>query len=122
MQPLRKGDSKWEQQSPSSSATSPSTGRWRQMCHDMAGCEGRKGFRRKVWTRTKIFSPNIGYVVATLRFVAIYALFGNLWTKKCHFWSKTMLLWQEVHYYMVYIAYFTELILQICDYAQKRRI
>ena len=33
-----------------------------------------------------------------------------------------MLLGQEVHYYMVYIAYFTELILQICDYAQKRRI
>ena len=29
---------------------------------------------------------------------------------------------QEVHYYMVYIAYFTELNLQICDYAQKRRI
>ena len=33
-----------------------------------------------------------------------------------------MFLGQEVHYYMVYIAYFTELILQICDYAQKRRI
>ena len=33
-----------------------------------------------------------------------------------------MLLGQEVHYYMVYIAYFTELDLQICDYAQKRRI
>ena len=29
---------------------------------------------------------------------------------------------QEVHYYMVYIAYFTELNLQICDYAQKQRI
>ena len=29
---------------------------------------------------------------------------------------------QEVHYYMVYIANFTELILQISDYAQKRRI
>ena len=29
---------------------------------------------------------------------------------------------QEVHYYMVYIAYFTELILQICNYVQKRRI
>ena len=27
-----------------------------------------------------------------------------------------------MHYYMVYIAYFTELNLQICDYAQKRRI
>ena len=33
-----------------------------------------------------------------------------------------MFLGQEVHYYMVYIAYFTELILQICDYAQKWRI
>ena len=33
-----------------------------------------------------------------------------------------MLLGQEVHYYMVHIAYITELILQICDYAQKRRI
>ena len=33
-----------------------------------------------------------------------------------------MFLGQEVHYYMVYIAYFTELILQICDYAHKRRI
>ena len=35
-------------------------------------------------------------------------LFGNLWTKKCLFWSKTVLLWQEVDYYMVYIAYYTE--------------
>ena len=33
-----------------------------------------------------------------------------------------MFLGQEVHYYMVYIAYFTELNLQICDYAQKQRI
>ena len=52
----------------------------------------------------------------------IYALFGNLWTKKCHFWSKTVLLWQEVHYYMVYIAYYTVLNLQICNYAHKRCI
>ena len=27
-----------------------------------------------------------------------------------------------MHYYIVYIAYYTELNLQICDYAQKRRI
>ena len=27
-----------------------------------------------------------------------------------------------MHYYMVYITNFTDLILQICDYAQKRRI
>ena len=42
--------------------------------------------------------------------------------KKCLFGSKTVFLGQEVHYYMVYIAYFTELNLQICDFAQKRRI
>ena len=35
---------------------------------------------------------------------------------------KTVFFGQEVHYFMVYIAYFTELNLQICDYAQKRRI
>ena len=29
---------------------------------------------------------------------------------------------RQVHYFMVYIAYFTELGLQMCDYAQKRRI
>ena len=30
-----------------------------------------------------------------------------------------MFLGQEVHDYMVFIAYFTELILQICDYAKN---
>ena len=57
-----------------------------------------------------------------LRFAAIYELLGDLWAKKFLFGSKTVFFGQEVHYYMVYIAYFTELILQICDYAQKRRI
>ena len=57
-----------------------------------------------------------------LRFVAIYAIFGNLWAKKVIFGSKTVFLGQEVHYYLVYIAYFSELNLQSCDYAQKRRI
>ena len=33
-----------------------------------------------------------------------------------------MFLGQKVHYYMVYIAYFTELIVQICNYTQKWRI
>ena len=36
--------------------------------------------------------------------------FGDLWAKKVPFWVKTVLLGQEVHYYMVYIAYFSELI------------
>ena len=42
--------------------------------------------------------------------------------KKMPFWSKTVFHGQEVHYYMVNIAYFTELNLQIWEYAQKRRI
>ena len=67
------------------------------------------------------FKPKHTLFCRELRFVAIYALFGDLWAKKCLFGSKTVFLGQEVHYYMVYIAYFTELILQICDYAQKRR-
>ena len=53
------------------------------------------------------------------RFTHFLEIFGQ---KKGLFGSKTVFLGQEVHYYMVYIAYFTELILQICDYAQKRRI
>ena len=51
-------------------------------------CEGIKGLRRKAWTLTKILSPNIRYFVEILRFVAIYALIGDLWTKKVPFWVK----------------------------------
>ena len=68
------------------------------------------------------FKPEHTLFCRELRFVAIYALFGNLWAKKCLFRSKIVFLGQEVHYYMIYIALFTELILHICDYAQKRRI
>ena len=73
-------------------------------------CAGAQGAPQpKVWTRTKILSPNIRYFVAN----------GDLWAKKVPFW---VFLWQEVHYYMVCIAYFTEFNLQIWDYTQKRRI
>ena len=51
-------------------------------------CEGTKGLRRKVWIRTKILSPNIHYFVAILRFVTIYALFGNLWAKSASLGQK----------------------------------
>ena len=61
----------------------------------------------------KNFKPEHTLFCRELRFVAIYALFGD-WAKKVPFGSKTMFLGQEVHYYMVYIAYFTELNLQIC--------
>ena len=57
------------------------------------------------------FKPEHALFCRELRFVAIYALF--FWRSlgiKSAFWSKrTVLLGQEVHYYMVYIAYFTEL-------------
>ena len=62
------------------------------------------------------FKPVPTLFCRKLRFVAIYALFGDLWAKKVPFGVKTVFFGQEVHYYMVYIAYFTELILQICDY------
>ena len=56
-----------------------------------------------------------------LGFVAIYALFGDLWAKKSLFGSKTVFLGQEMHYYMVCFAYYTEF-LQKCNYVQKRHI
>ena len=42
--------------------------------------------------------------------------------KSAFFGSKTVFLGQEVHYTWYILHKFTELILQICDYAQKRRI
>ena len=57
------------------------------------------------------FKPEHTLFYRELRFVAIYALFGYLWAKKVSFGDNR----QEVHYYMLFIAYFTELNLQICD-------
>ena len=37
-------------------------------------------------------------------------------------WVKNSIFWQEVHYYMVYIAYYTELNLEIFNYAQNNAI
>ena len=42
----------------------------------------------KIWSWTKTLSPNIRYFVTILRFVAINALFGNLWTKNCFLGQK----------------------------------
>ena len=53
------------------------------------------------------FKPEHTLFCRELRFVAIYALFGDLWAKKCLLGSKRVFLGQEVHHYMVYIAYFT---------------
>ena len=56
----------------------------------------------------KNFKPEHMLFCCKLRFVAICALFENIWAKKCFLDKKKVSLGQEVHYYMVYIAYFTE--------------
>ena len=53
------------------------------------------------------------------RDIKIYALFGNLWAKKVLIESKTVFLGP---YYIAYIAYYTQLNLQICNCAQKWRL
>ena len=65
------------------------------------------------------FKPEDTLFCRKLRFVAIYALFEIFGQKKCLFGSKTVFLGKELHPYMVYIAYYTELNLQICNYAQR---
>ena len=57
----------------------------------------------------KNFKPEHTLFCRELRFVAIYALFGDFWVKKCLFWLKTVFLGQEVHYYMVNIVKFVNL-------------
>ena len=82
-----------------------------------------------------VMSLFVAVSVALLRFVAIFALFGRLWAKLVFFWVKkkcfflskkcclfvlkTVLFGQEMHCYMVFIPYYTEQNLQICNYAQK---
>ena len=83
---------------------------------------GHGGAPPKSLDSDKNFKPEHTLFCRELRFVAIYALFGDLWAKKCLFGSKTVFLGEEEHYYVIYIAYFTELSLQICNYVQKQRI
>ena len=78
-------------------------------------CQGTRVLRRKVWARTKFLIPNIRYFVT----LSLLEIFGQ---KECIFGSKTVFLGREMHYYMVGIAIFTELNLQICNYAQKQRL
>ena len=92
--------------------------------HNQGGrsCAGARGPPPKSLDSDENIKPEDMLFCCELRFVMIYALLGDLWAKKCLFGSITVFLGQEVHYHMVYNAYFTELNLQICDYAQKRRI
>ena len=60
------------------------------------------------------FKPEHMLFCRELRFVAIYALFGDLW-------AKNSIFGQEVHYYMIYIAYFTELNVRFANLRLRAR-
>ena len=77
--------------------------------------------REKVWTGTKILSPNIRYFVAKLKFVAIYTHFGNIWAKKELFWTKTVLFGQKSALVCCMYCVYTVNV-QICKYLQNQRI
>ena len=70
---------------------------------------GHGGSPLKSLDSDKNFKPKHTLFCRELIFVTIYSLLEMFGQKKCLFGSKTVFLGQEVHYYMVYIAYLTEL-------------
>ena len=66
------------------------------------------------------FKPEHTLFCRELWFVAIHELLEIFGQTNVPFGVKTVFLGQDVHYYMVYIANFTELNLQICNYAKRR--
>ena len=72
-------------------------------------CRGTGGAPPKSLDSDENFNPEHTLFCRKLKFVAIYTVFGDLWAKKSLFGSKTVFLGQDVHYYIVYISYFTEL-------------
>ena len=85
-------------------------------------CEGTKGLRQKVWTRRKISNSNICYIcyiVTILWFVAIYALFGRLWTKERLFWVKNNVSWAKLCLMTWFILHI--ILNWICKFAITRK-
>ena len=74
------------------------------------------GLRRKFEARTYAILSGIN-ICRDLR-----TFFRSLGKKSAFLGQKQCFLGKKCTMHMVYIAYFTELILQICDYAQKQRI
>ena len=62
------------------------------------------------------FKPKHTLFCREVRFVAIYALFGDIWAKKVPFGVKNSISWARSA--LIHGTYFTELNLQIDDYAQ----
>ena len=70
----------------------------------------------------KIFEPQTTLFCRDIKICCDLRTFWKSLDKKVLLWVKNSIFWQEVHYYMVYIAHYTELNLQIFNYAQKQRI
>ena len=70
-------------------------------------------------------STKSSYLYENCRDIKICCDLPTFWKSlgnKVPFGSNPVFLRQEVNYYMVYIAYYTELNLQICIYTQKQPI
>ena len=77
-------------------------------------CGGTGGPRRKDWTWTKILSQTYAILSRIKISRDLLTFWRSLGKRSAFFWVKTVLLGQEVHYYIItYIAYFTELNLQL---------
>ena len=81
--------------------------------------ETANGLHQKVSTQTKVVSLDICYFVTFLRFVAISVPFLGYFGEKSAFWGQISVFWPEVHYEMVYVAYYTALDLHIFNDAKK---
>ena len=73
---------------------------------------GHRGPPLKSLDSDENFKPEHTLFCRKLRFVPFTHFLEIFGQKKCLFGSKLVFLEQEVHYYLVYIAYFTELNLQ----------
>ena len=60
------------------------------VCYKMAEVV-RRAFTEKF--RLEILSSSIYYLVAILKVVVIYSIFGRLSAKKCNFWIKYGVYW-----------------------------
>ena len=56
-------------------------------------CAGQGGPPLKSLDLDENFKPKHMLLCREIRFVAIYALFGDLWAKKFHFWVKNSVSW-----------------------------
>ena len=81
----------------------------------------RRAFAEKFGFGRKSLAPRYAILSRYLDLSRITHFFGYF-VKKRTVLVKNSVFGQEVHYYTIYIAYFTKLNWQIYIYAQKRRI